>query len=123
MCKVLGLGLDLCEIARMEPLLTNERFLARCFTVQEMTYIRSKGAVAAQTMAGIWAAKEAVLKAAGVGICVAMKEIEILYDELSAPRCCLHGESEKLLPGSYTLSITHEGGMAAAVCLRLAQEA
>ena len=32
MSKVLGIGLDLCEISRMEALLADERFLLRCFT-------------------------------------------------------------------------------------------
>lgn len=119
MCKVLGVGLDLCEISRMEKLLEDERFQTRCFTEQEAAYIQSRGAVAAASMAGIWAAKEAVLKAAGTGICCSLTDIEIIHDELGAPACCLHGEAEKQLAGSYMLSITHEGGMAAAVCIRM----
>lgn len=119
MCKVLGIGLDLCEIARMETLLQDARFLQRYFTPQEIAYIRDRNAQAAQTMAGLWAAKEAVLKAAGMGIACALREVEILHDELGAPRCCLHGQAADKLPGSYTLSITHEGGMAAAVCIRM----
>ena len=55
MCK--GLGLDLCGISRMEPLLADGRFLERYFTGAEADYIRSRGAGAAQSMAGIWAAK------------------------------------------------------------------
>ena len=121
MCKVLGLGLDLCEISRMEALLGDDRFLARCFTEKEAVYIRSKGAGAAQTMAGIWAAKEAVLKAAGTGIACALKEIEIDHDALGAPVCRLTGSAAQLVQGSCMLSITHEGGMAAAVCMRMGE--
>ena len=40
MCK--GLGLDLCEIARMETLLADERFLSRYFTPEEAAYVRSQ---------------------------------------------------------------------------------
>lgn len=119
MCKLTGVGLDLCEIARMETLLQDERFLQRYFTEQETAYIRSRNAQAAQTMAGIWAAKEAVLKAAGTGIACALRDVEIVHDALGAPGCCLHGDAAEKLPGSYTLSITHEGGMAAAVCIRM----
>lgn len=119
MCNPLGLGLDLCEIARMEVLLQDERFLERYFTQGEAAYIRSRGASAAQTMAGIWAAKEAVFKAAGTGISGAMKDVEIIHDEQGAPLCRLHGQMAQKIPGNYLLSITHEGGMAAAVCLRM----
>ena len=122
MCKPLGLGLDLCEISRMEKMLADERFLGRYFTAQEAAYIRSRGAFAAESMAGIWAAKEAVLKAAGTGIRLPLKEVEILHDELGVPVCRLHGQSAEQLKGTYMLSITHEGGMAAAVCLRMQDE-
>lgn len=103
----------------MEALLQDERFLKRYFTRGEADYIRSRGASAAQTMAGIWAAKEAVFKAAGMGICGDMKEIEITHDEQGAPTCQLHGQMAQKIPGSYMLSITHEGAVAAAVCLKI----
>ena len=38
MCK--GVGLDLCEIARMEELLEDQRFLERFFNDGEISYIR-----------------------------------------------------------------------------------
>ena len=50
-----GLGLDLCETARMEKLLQEERFLQRYFSETEAAYIRSRGKGAQQTMAGIFA--------------------------------------------------------------------
>lgn len=77
MCK--GLGLDLCGISRMEPLLSDGRFLSRYFTAEEAEYIRSRGAGAAQSMAGIWAAKEALLKAAGRGLTLPLREIEVCH--------------------------------------------
>ena len=42
MCR--GLGVDLCEIARMEKLMQDERFLGRYFTPAEAEYVRSRGA-------------------------------------------------------------------------------
>ena len=41
MCK--GLGLDLCEVARMEKMLADSRFLSRYFTPGEIDYIHSRG--------------------------------------------------------------------------------
>ena len=119
MCK--GLGLDLCEIVRMEALLADERFLSRYFTSEEAAYVRSRGQSAAQTLAGLFAAKEAVVKALGVGLSLPFKEIEIIHNEARQPQVRLTGTAaEKLAAlggGDFLLSITHEGGMAAAVAL------
>lgn len=117
MCK--GIGLDLCEIARMEKRLEDDRFLQRYFTDTEIGYIRSKGRGAAQTMAGIFAAKEALSKALGTGIVFDLREITVSHDELGKPVYELTGKACEAGGGDkFWLSITHEGGMAAAVCIR-----
>jgi len=117
MCK--GLGLDLCEISRMETLLENQHFLERYFGEEEISYIRSKGRNAAQTLAGIFAAKEALAKALGTGITFELKEICILHDEAGMPFYSLSGRAKELSNGDrFFLSISHDGGTAAAVCVR-----
>ena len=119
MSEIRGVGLDLCEISRMEARL-NSRLLERYFTAQEAAYIRSKGTQAAQTMAGVWAAKEAVLKALGTGIAYPLQEVEVCHTELGQPCICLHGKVAEAAPGSrFLLSITHEAGMAAATAIWL----
>ncbi|MBR5960358.1 MAG: holo-ACP synthase [Clostridia bacterium] len=116
---VKGLGLDLCEISRMEKLLENDRFLNRYFTEEETEYIRSKGNHAAQTAAGIYAAKEALAKALGTGIAFDLKEIGIVHDEAGKPGYRLTGKVAELGSGDcFLLSVSHDGGMAAAVCVR-----
>ena len=94
-----GLGMDLCEISRMERLLDDERFLKRYFNEGEIGYIRTKGKSAAQTMAGIYAAKEAFSKALGTGITFDLKEISIFHDEAGMPGYSLSGKAEKLGEG------------------------
>ena len=114
-----GLVLDLCEISRMEKLSADERFLNRYFNEGEIGYIRSKGKSAAQTMAGIYAAKEALAKALGTGITFDLKEISIFHDEAGMPAYSLSGKAKKMGEGDrFFLSITHDGGIAAAVCVR-----
>ena len=114
-----GIGLDLCEIARMETLLHNEHFLNRYFTDEEIRYVRGKGRNAAQTLAGLFAAKEALTKALGTGIVFDLKEIQILHDEAGQPRYDLSGEAKRLGSGDrFLLSVSHDGGMAAAFCVR-----
>lgn len=59
---VLGLGLDLVEIGRIAKACEKPHFRARIFTPAENARIDERGA---QTAAGIFAAKEAVVKALG----------------------------------------------------------
>lgn len=114
MCEIRGIGLDLCEVDRMRGQLDG-RLMERCFTAEEAAYIRSRGAQAAQSMAGLWAAKEAVAKALGTGIAFSMQDIEVTHTELGQPAVRLHGKAaEAAQGGSFFLSITHEAGMAAA---------
>ena len=116
MCK--GLGMDLCEIGRMEKLLEDGRFLVRYFTPEEIRYIRSRGAGAAGTLAGLFAAREALGKALGGGIDFELKEAEVCHTESGAPFFRLSGELEKRVgENRLHLSISHDGGIAAAVCL------
>lgn len=118
MSDLRGVGLDLCDIPRMEQQLKNPAFLARVFTPDERAYILGRGLMASASMAGMWAAKEAALKALGVGISLPMTEVEIVHDMAGRPAYLLHGQAEQLaLGGSLHLSITHEGTMAAAVCV------
>lgn len=116
MCK--GLGLDLCEIARMEKLLKDDRFISRFFTPDEKAYVLSRGKGAAATLAGLFAAREALGKALGCGIDFDLKEAEVCHTESGAPYYRLSG-SLKIRVGNNRLflSISHDGGMAAAVCL------
>ena len=116
MCN--GLGLDLCEIARMEKQLQNDRFLTRFFTPGEIEYVRSRGAGAAATLAGLFAAREALGEALGGGIDFELKEAEVCHTESGAPYFRLSGKlKERVGEGHIFLSISHDGGMAAAVCL------
>ena len=117
MCK--GIGIDLCEIARMQRLLDEGRSLRRMFTEEEQAYIRGKGASAAQTMAGMFAAKEAVLKALGTGMTIPMTDIVISHTELGQPVVTLAGKAAEF-GGTMLVSITHEAGMAAAFAVWMA---
>ena len=118
---IAGVGIDLCEISRMEKLIQDERFLIRFFSSEERTYIQAKGKAAAQSMAGIFAAKEALTKALGVGIAADIREISVLHDANGAPYYSLSGDYARMAEergiSAFFLSITHEGDMAAAVCV------
>jgi holo-[acyl-carrier protein] synthase len=116
---ITGIGMDVCEIARMEQLRTMTRFSERFFTEAEVEYIRTKGRNGAQTMAGMFAAKEAFSKAMGTGLDFDLKEVEIGHDEAGKPEYRFSGALISRTEGEiFHLSISHDGGIAAAFCVR-----
>lgn len=58
----MSLGIDIVKISKISELLKNEKFLKRFFSEEEEEYILSS-AKADETCAGIFAAKEAIIKA------------------------------------------------------------
>ncbi len=117
-----GVGVDLCGIRRMEEAISHPRFFARVFSESERAYINGKGAMAAQTAAGLFAAKEAFLKALGTGIdSLGLSGIGIVHDEKGAPGYALTGPALERLRAAGAqrafLSVSHEGDTAAAFCV------
>ncbi|MCL2571581.1 MAG: holo-ACP synthase [Defluviitaleaceae bacterium] len=107
---ILGIGVDIIKTARFTRM--SQRFIARVFTPGERAYILRKNHVSA---AGIFAAKEAVVKALGTGFKGFWPDsIEITHDERGKPYVILHGEAKLVadrLAGqrdySIELSISH----------------
>lgn len=58
----MSIGVDILEISKIRKLMKNEKFLNRFFSDAEISYIKSS-AKADETCAGIFAAKEAIIKA------------------------------------------------------------
>jgi len=114
-----GIGIDLCSVERIEKAL-NEAFLQRYYTQEEREYIRSRGKMGVQSAAAMFAAKEAFLKAIGTGIGrgAALGDIGVIHLETGAPVYALSEKAQQMLGESRAfLSLTHEDGMAAAVCV------
>ena len=119
---ICGMGLDVCAINRMEKHVKDERFLHRFFTEEEQAYVAARGVGAAQSLAGIFAAKEAFAKALGTGFVFDLRDVEILHDALGKPFYQLHGRAAELAGANrFFLSLSHDGGVAAAVCVREAE--
>jgi len=102
-----GLGMDLCEINRIEAAMAkNDRFLERWYTQEEQAYILARGRTGAQSAAAMFAAKEAFLKAVGAGFSIDPAAVSVLQGQ--AP--LWQGQSYHF--EEYSLS-----GHALAVCL------
>ena len=114
-----GVGIDLVEVARMEKSLQNPRFITRVFGVSEQALLT--GPRRFERAAANFAAKEAFSKAMGTGIRgFSLSEVEVLRDGLGAPYLCLSGAAAELARGRglrFSVSLTHERGMAAAVVM------
>ena len=87
----------------------------RVFTENERRYLDGKR-LAAQSAAGMFCAKEAVLKALSLGIIDAkLTDIEILHQENGAPYAVLHGSLA--MEASMHISITHTEETASAIAI------
>lgn len=111
---ILGNGVDIVKVSRIENLLKNKkgRFLYKVFTKDEIEYTKNTG-YNPQTISGIFAAKEALSKLLGTGIGkVNWKDMEILHDEKGKPYVKLYNEglnlSRNLGIENIQLSISHE---------------
>ena len=120
MCKVVGIGVDLCAVSRIEKAMESERFALRVYTQQEREYLEAKGKGRAQSAAAMFAAKEAVAKALGTGFArgVTPQTIGVTHDEDGRPGVALTGAAADRLReiggAGVLLSLTHEGGQAMA---------
>jgi holo-[acyl-carrier protein] synthase len=124
--KILGHGIDLVEIAELHRWIEDPRdpLIPRCFGQAELDEI-ADGPDRVETLAGRFAAKEAVLKAlgAGFGAGLAFTDVVIRRGPGAAPEVCLSGGAAKAASDlgvtSWRLSITHAAGLAIASVLAL----
>lgn len=92
---VVGVGVDIIEIDRIADAVEKENFCRKYFTDRENEYFDSKKNKY-EKVAGNYAAKEAFSKALGTGIRnFALREVEILRDELGKPYIELSGDAKK----------------------------
>ncbi|MGL4740611.1 MAG: holo-ACP synthase [Sarcina sp.] len=83
---ILGIGTDIIEIQRVAKAVErNSNFLERNFSKQEIAYFKTRN-LKYETIAGNFAAKEAISKAIGTGFRgFGLKDINILRDDLGKP--------------------------------------
>lgn len=94
---VIGIGTDIIEIERIEKAISRTNtFFDKVYTENEQTYYKQNHKKV-ETLAGLFAAKEAVSKALGTGFrTFSTKDIEIVPNELGKPEVTLYGEAKKL---------------------------
>ncbi len=119
--NIIGLGLDITEISRVQRLLDRygERFEKRIFTDHEIAYCRRKRKTAASSYAARFAAKEAAMKALGTGRAfgVLWRDVEV-FRTYGPPQLRFHGGAARRfasMEGTRTLvTLTHSNDTAMA---------
>ncbi len=119
---VAGIGTDLVDIERFRAVLTRQPGIRRrIFRPAEQAYAdRARDPV--PRYAARFAAKEAVMKALGVGLGqVAMRDIEVLRSDRGQPSVALHGRAAAIARSQgisrWHLSLTHSQSAAHAVAM------
>lgn len=108
---MIAIGTDIIRVARLDK---GEGFLRRMFTPAELEFCAGR----TESLAGRWAAKEAVMKALGVGI----GEVPLTDIEIGAqgprPVVRLHGTAAGLAADrgltDWQVTISHDGDYAVA---------
>lgn len=111
------IGTDIVQINRIEKSLTQfgDKFKQRFLHPQEIDLAKKTASIA-----GFWAAKEAISKALGCGIGreLSFHDIIIAKNSRSAPTFTLSKEAQKIHKiKESSLSISHDGGFAIAVAV------
>ncbi|MDH5225222.1 MAG: holo-ACP synthase [Actinomycetota bacterium] len=116
--EILGLGVDICEIARMERALGRHSTMReRVFTPAEIAYCDSK-ARPAESYAGRFAAREATIKALGGYRGKRWQDISVGRAKSGAPSIVLSGHAkaraDSLGVTQVLITFTHEKSSAVA---------
>lgn len=119
-------GVDIVDISRFKEFFRrNERFMPDVFTQRERESCKS-GKYSHVTFAGRFAAKEACLKALGLGLSATgidhiLQEIEIVRDKSGKPMLYLDGWAAKMSRRKkiyqHTVSISHSSNYAVATVI------
>ena len=113
------MGIDLVDVARITRIAAEPIGLAGVLTGRELAYCRARGRPG-EHMAGRFAAKEAVLKALGVGLRRGIRwtDVEVVNDAGGRPGVHLHGGAASLAAEHGLLrleiSISHTARLAVA---------
>jgi len=110
--EIVGLGVDICEIARMERALARHPTMRdRVFTAEEIAYCEGK-ARPAESYAGRFAAREATIKALGGYRGKRWQDISVVRAPSGAPTVRLAGEArsraDSLGVSRVLITFTHE---------------
>lgn len=112
---MLLLGIDISETARIKKSMENKRFCKEILGSDEYKQLEMRS-FPPESVAASFSAKEAFSKAVGTGLgAFKFSEVQLLREKSGRPFLKLDGKAAELAHGySFSVSITHSGGLAAA---------
>ena len=128
--RVVGIGTDAAEIDRIVDLYERhtDAFMTRVFTAKEREYCQARKKNIGESLVARWAAKEAVMKALGVGWSrgVAWTDIEVESLPSGAPTLNITGRAKEIADElgvvDWQISLTHCKTLAIAFVVASAQD-
>ena len=116
---IAGIGVDIVDIARLEAALRRTPGLAaRLFTEAEQTGVSERHAPA-ESLAGCFAAKEALAKVLGAPPGLRWTDAEVLRNAAGRPFSTVRGTvaaaAREQGIGAWHLSLSHDGGLCVAM--------
>jgi holo-[acyl-carrier protein] synthase len=110
---IVGVGIDVVDVARFG------QSLERTPTMRQRLFTEAEQRLPLGSLAGRFAAKEAMAKALGAPSGMAWRDAEVLNDANGRPLMTLCGSvrarADAMGVSSWHLSISHDGGIASAV--------
>jgi holo-[acyl-carrier protein] synthase len=115
--NVYGIGVDLVDIARFERAMSRTpRLRERLFAADELT--RAGAPLPLRSLAGRFAAKEALIKALGDSHDIGWHEMPVVSDGEGRPGFALRGHASEVAAalgvGRVHLTMSHDAGLAIA---------
>lgn len=126
--EIIGIGIDLVEIGRMEKAIArHSELVSRVFSPRERELCEDYSRPA-RRYAACFAAKEAASKALGTGMMgFAWQEVEMLRDDKGQPYLALSGRALELASSKgvdeILVSVSHSRGLAVAIAQAVSGEA
>ena len=123
--SIIGNGIDIIEIGRVKKAMQRKGFIDRIYTKNEQEYLKNKPYA---SWAARFAAKEAVMKALGLGLREGIRfvDIEISNDPYGKPHIILYGRSleiaNELGISRWLISLSHSKDLAIADVLAIKTE-
>lgn len=116
---IAGIGVDIVDIARLDAALRRTPELsARLFTGAERSAVSGRPAPVA-SLAGCFAAKEALAKVLGAPAGLRWTDAEVVRNAAGRPFLHVHGtvaaEAERQGIAAWHLSLSHDGGLCVAM--------
>ncbi len=117
--RVIGIGVDAVDVDRYRAVLARTpRLTERTFTSGELEYARRQ-LDPTQRLAARFAAKEATMKALGVGLgACKLRDIEVVHEDDGRPRLALHAAAHDLATARgakrFLVTMTHTDHVAIA---------